>query len=141
VGKQLQAGQELLVMTETGLTSAEEVARLVLKAEGDRLVRLSDVARVVDAPRTPEAYVRYNGQEAVTLAFSKKAGVNAVTFAATIIAEAEAAKGKIIPADVQVKVTRNQGASADERVNGLVVGMFFRYRHSHPADCIDHGVA
>jgi multidrug efflux pump subunit AcrB len=125
VGKQLQAGQELLVMTETGLTSAEEVARLVLKAEGDRLVRLSDVARVIDAPRAPEAYVRYNGQEAVTVAFSKKAGVNAVTFSEKIIAEAKAAKGKIIPADVQVKVTRNQGASADERVNGLVVGMFF----------------
>ena len=125
VGKQIQAGQEVLVMTDTGLTSAEEVARLIVKAEGDRLVRLSDVATVIDAPRVPESYVRYNGQQAVTLAFSKKAGINAVTLSEKIIAQAQAAKGSIIPADVTLNITRNEGASANQRVDDLVMGMFF----------------
>jgi len=125
VGKQIQAGQEVLVMTDTGLTQAEEVARLIIKAEGDRIVRLSDVATVIDAPRVPESYVRYNGHQAVTLAFSKKAGVNAVTLSEKIIAEAKAAKGSIIPADVTLHITRDQGTSANRRVDDLVMGMFF----------------
>ena len=125
VGKQIQDGKEVLVMTDTGLTSVADVARLIVKADGDRLVRLSDVARVLDAPRVPESYVRYNGQEAVTLAFSKKAGVNAVTLAQEIIAQAQAAKGSIIPSNVTLHVTRDQGASANLRVDDLVMGMFF----------------
>jgi multidrug efflux pump subunit AcrB len=125
VGKQIQAGQEVLVMTDTGLTHAEDVARLIIKAEGDRIVRLSDVATVIDAPRVPESYVRYNGQQAVTLAFSKKAGINAVTLSEKIITAAKAAKGSIIPGDVTLHITRDQGASANLRVDDLVMGMFF----------------
>ena len=125
VGKSLLHGKEILLMTRPVPVSAEEVGRIVIRADNGRIVRVSDVADVSDTTAQPEHYVRHNGEPAVTLAFSKKAGVNAVGLAREIIAAADAAKGSILPADVEMTVTRDQGKSANERVNGLVESMFF----------------
>jgi len=125
VGKSLSSGKEVLLMTRPVPASAKEVGQIVIRADSGRIVRVSDVADVSDTTAQPENYVRSNGEPAVTLAFSKKAGINAVGLAKQIIATADAAKGSIIPADVEMTVTRDQGKSANERVNGLVESMFF----------------
>ncbi|MDY0175905.1 MAG: efflux RND transporter permease subunit [Lentisphaeria bacterium] len=125
VGYFLSEGREQLMLTGTNPVSAQEVANIVVKEEGGRLLRLGDVARVIDGAQRPESYVRHNGQEAVTLALSKKAGVNAVSLARKIIVEAEKIKAATMPADLELTVTRDQGRSADERVSGLISGMFF----------------
>lgn len=125
VGKILKDGREQLMMTSPTPVSAAELGQVVIKAEDGRIVRVADVATVIDGVDVPEYYVSHNGRPAVTVAFSKKAGVNAVSFAAAIIAEAEKAQGTVIPADVELTVSRDQGASANVRVNGLIEGMFF----------------
>ncbi|MGE4300615.1 MAG: efflux RND transporter permease subunit [Victivallaceae bacterium] len=125
VGKLVTGGRQQLMISGPVPLSAAEIGRIVLKSEDGRIVRVSDVAKVSDSTETPETYVRHNGQEAVTIAISKKAGVNAVSLAKTIIEEAEKAKKAILPPDVQLTVTRDQGVSANDRVNGLVEGMFF----------------
>lgn len=117
--------QEKILISGPAPISAREVANIVVKAEGGRLVRLEDLALVSDANDTPEYYVRHNGQEAVTIALSKKAGVNAVTLAKKILAEAERNKKEFLPEELELTVTRDQGKSANERVNGLIQGMFF----------------
>ncbi|MCA9257830.1 MAG: efflux RND transporter permease subunit, partial [Planctomycetales bacterium] len=57
---------------------------------------------------------------AVTLAISKKKGSNAVGVAANILAEAERIKTELLPDDVEMIVTRNYGATANEKVNELI---------------------
>ncbi len=57
---------------------------------------------------------------AVTIAISKQKGANAVTVAQAVIKQAEELKQSILPADVQLIVTRNNGMTADEKVNELV---------------------
>ncbi|MCS6977231.1 MAG: efflux RND transporter permease subunit [Gemmatales bacterium] len=58
---------------------------------------------------------------AVTLAFAKKKGTNAVTLAATLLKEAEQLRrDRVIPDDVDIIITRNYGLTADEKVNELV---------------------
>lgn len=125
VGTVLDNGSEHLLMTSPAPVSAEELGRVVVRSGNRRLIRVSDVAAVTDGEDLPSVYVRHNGEPAVTVAFSKKAGVNAVALAKKIIAEAGAARGSIIPADVTLTVTRDQGESANTRVNGLVESMFF----------------
>ncbi len=125
IGTVVSGGTGRLVMTAPVPVSAEEVGKIVLDAHEGRIVRVADVAKVSDSVETPSSYVRHNGEPAVTIAFSKKAGVNAVPLARKIIEEAESARGTIIPADVEMTVTRDQGESSNNRVNGLVESMFF----------------
>jgi multidrug efflux pump subunit AcrB len=62
---------------------------------------------------------------AVTIAFSKKKGTNAVDVAAEIIAEAQKLHGNVIPSGIDIIVTRNYGQTADDKVNDLLSSMFF----------------
>lgn len=125
VGKSIINGRETVLVTDPALESPEAVGNIVISAQNNRIVRVNDVATVSDAPDAPAYYVSHNGRPAVTVAFSKKAGVNAVTLAREIIREARSAKASVIPADVELTVTRDQGRSANLRVNDLVTGMFF----------------
>jgi multidrug efflux pump subunit AcrB len=125
VGPTILDGKECLILTAPVPRSAAELAEVVVRAADDRIVRVRDVANVHDGEDVPVEYVCHNGEPAVTVAFSKKAGVNAVTLAKKILAEAEAAKGTILPADVELTATRDMGKTANVRVNGLIEGMFF----------------
>ncbi len=64
--------------------------------------------------------LRYDEQPAVTLAIAKRPGANAITVANTVLRKIDTLKGRIIPADVQVSVTRNYGVTAEEKSNELL---------------------
>ena len=57
---------------------------------------------------------------AVTIAVAKKKGSNAVGVTREVQAAVEKLRGTVIPDGVQVRVTRDYGATADEKVNDLV---------------------
>ncbi len=125
VGKAILDGRETVLVTDPGLDHAGAVGDIVISGRDHRIVRVSDVAQDSDSTPTAESYVSFNGKPAVTVAFSKKAGVNAVTLSREIIRAAEAAQKAVIPADVTLTVTRDQGRSANLRVDDLVTGMGF----------------
>lgn len=125
VGPAILDGREHLLLTTPAPTSAETLSQVVVRTENGRIIRVGDVAQVTDGEDVPTSYVRHNGEPAVTVAFSKKAGVNAVSFSRQIIAAGKAAKGALLPADVELTVTRDMGMTANTRVNGLIEGMFF----------------
>ncbi|MFO0999543.1 MAG: efflux RND transporter permease subunit [Planctomycetaceae bacterium] len=60
---------------------------------------------------------------AVTVAISKQKGANAVTVAERVLAAAEELQKSLLPADVELIVTRNNGHTANEKVNELVEGL------------------
>ena len=62
-------------------------------------------------------------QSAVTIAVAKKKGSNAVWVAHALEATVEGMRGSVIPACVQVRVTRDYGETANEKVNELVDGL------------------
>ena len=57
---------------------------------------------------------------AVTLTVAKRKGQNAVTVAHHVMEKVESLKGTLIPAGVEVTVTRNYGATAQEKSNELL---------------------
>ncbi|HEY3308023.1 MAG TPA: efflux RND transporter permease subunit [Desulfuromonadaceae bacterium] len=61
---------------------------------------------------------------AVTISVAKRKGANATWVAEDLLKKIESLKGRIIPADVQVTVTRNYGETAKEKNNELLFHMF-----------------
>jgi len=61
---------------------------------------------------------------AVTISVAKRKGANATWVAEDLVRKVEALQGKVIPADVQVTVTRNYGETAREKNNELLFHMF-----------------
>jgi multidrug efflux pump subunit AcrB len=61
---------------------------------------------------------------AVTISVAKRTGANATWVAEELLKKVEFLKGRVIPADVQVTVTRNYGETAREKNNELLFHMF-----------------
>ncbi|MEO8601056.1 MAG: efflux RND transporter permease subunit [bacterium] len=129
-----RADRHLSVVAGPFVESRLAAEQLVVGAWGDHPVHLRDVARVVDGPGEATSYVRLRfgpagappgvqiGQPfaAVTLAFAKKRGTNAVGVADDLVKRARALEAEILPADVHLLVTRNYGETANEKVNELL---------------------
>ncbi len=137
--------REVLLDSGPFLKNADEVASLVVAVRDGHPVYLRDVARVIDGPAEPTAYAsvafgpardlipREPGQmrhaaigapgrfyPAVTIAFAKRRGSNAVAVDEELIGRVHALEGIAIPTDVHALVTRNYGETANEKVNELV---------------------
>ena len=57
---------------------------------------------------------------AVTIALAKRAGANAVAISQRILAQVKQLEGSVVPEDVEVKITRNYGETANEKANELL---------------------
>ncbi|MBF0181802.1 MAG: efflux RND transporter permease subunit [Magnetococcales bacterium] len=116
------------------LKNAHDVARLMVGTQGEMPIRVRDVADVFTGPEETQRMVTYttgpaygdkkgpkaDHAAAVTIAMAKKKGANGVTVANDVLARVEELKGRLIPNNVQVSVTRNYGESANEKVNELL---------------------
>jgi multidrug efflux pump subunit AcrB len=130
--------------TGTGPLSAGDVSRLeagrhvetvnglrdiVVAAQGERSIRLSDVAEVTDDGGPPSSYVRFYSRDggshpAVTLAVAKRKGANAITVAHQLEAKLATVQAVLLPASLNVTMTRNYGETAAEKSNELLYHMF-----------------
>jgi multidrug efflux pump subunit AcrB len=138
------ANKETLVETGGFLGDAEAVKRLVVGVYGGKPVYLNDVALVRDGLQEPENHVFYGmglgfsdrsdksdlsekrkaDYAAVTISVAKRKGANATWVAEDLVRKVESLKGKVIPSDVQVTITRNYGETAREKNNELLFHMF-----------------
>ena len=104
---------------------ARELDRLVVAVKNGHPIYLADVARVTDGPE-PEAAIALFGarngsfEPAVTVALSKRTGTNATALAEQVLAKVEVLRGRLLPRDVTVSVTRNYGETAGEKSNELI---------------------
>ncbi|MCA1925940.1 MAG: efflux RND transporter permease subunit [Thiobacillus sp.] len=137
-GTLVSNNQEILVQTGTFLTGAADVKQLVVGVSQGRPVYMNDVATVVAGPDQPARYVWHGpgagsadktdvGQTfpAVTLAVSKKPGENAVDVAEKVIARVNALENSVLPDGIEVSVTRNYGATADDKAKKLIQKLIF----------------
>ncbi len=131
--------EEILVKAGTFLSSAEDVANLVVGLRGGKPVYVSDVAEVRHGPDHPEALVRFGTGPgfaaqrataagrfpAVTLTVAKKPGTNAVVIAERILERVAELDGIVIPEGVHLTVTRNYGETADAKAKKLIQKLLF----------------
>ncbi len=119
------------VRTGKFFKTIEDVKNVVVTVYNGKPIFIKDVAKVFEGEGEPTNYVQFgygvHGEgdrndvyNAVTLAVAKKTGSNAVVVAETILHKLEELKGKVIPDNVYVKVTRNYGETATEKANELI---------------------
>ncbi|HET8548514.1 MAG TPA: efflux RND transporter permease subunit, partial [Bryobacteraceae bacterium] len=129
-GAYASGNREFLLQTGEFLSSAEDVRNVVAGVSQSRPVYVRDVAAVSDGGEEPTQYVRWASkkggsgfQPAVTVAVSKRKGANAINVADAVLRRVDGLKGTVIPADVQVEITRHYGQTAAEKSNELLFHM------------------
>ena len=78
----------------------------------------------IGGPASASALPKHGAQPAVTIAVAKKHGANNVWVADDLLTRMSALEKAILPADVQVVVTRNYGVTANDKVTELEEGLF-----------------
>ena len=58
--------------------SANDIYTLIIKSEGDAVVRLSDIADIRRSFKDPEIYARFNGERTISIEVTKRLGANIV---------------------------------------------------------------
>ncbi|MBL3527580.1 MAG: efflux RND transporter permease subunit [gamma proteobacterium endosymbiont of Lamellibrachia anaximandri] len=136
VGNAEADNRNLRVYAGSFLRNARDVQNLVVGVNNGKPVYVRDVARVSHTMEEIDNYVNYytgpayaqvsgeeivaDGEQAITVAIAKKEGSNGVTVANAILEMADSLKGRLIPDQVRVEVTRNYGATAQDKVNELL---------------------
>jgi len=119
--RNVAAGQTLAGIPDIGL--------LLVATRDNRPVYVRDVASVVIGPSpqehrvwmdTPEKDGNWGRVPAVSVAFAKRAGANAVVVAEQLLARLRSVEGRLIPPDVKVTVTRDYGETANDKANELL---------------------
>ena len=111
------------------LTGIPDIGLLLVTTRDNRPVYVRDVAKVVIGPSPLEHRVwmdvagkggHWDRVPAVSVAFAKRAGANAVVVAEQLLARLQSVEGRLIPPDVKVTVTRDYGETANDKANELL---------------------
>jgi len=148
-GELTSLNQSVVVETGAFLKDAADVGNVVVGVFGGKPVYLREVAEIVDGPEEPSQYVLFGRgaaarhseragasgrmdpsdgwavaeEPAVTLAIAKRPGANAIAVARKVLKKVETLRGHILPADVQMTITRHYGLTAEEKSNELLLHM------------------
>ena len=128
----LQAGEFVhgdrawLVDVGAPLRTAADAGSVVVTTRGGAPVYLRDVAVVRDGFGDVTDYVTHlprtgEPEAAVTISVAKRKGANATRVAAAAIARVEQARGRLVPGDVEVGITRNYGETASDKAGELIL--------------------
>ena len=120
-----EANREVLIETGGFLKDADEVGAVVIGVSAGKPVYLRDVAIIVDGTEEVSNYVLFGGhtgneEPAVTIAIAKRKGTNAIKVAERVLAKVETLKGRVVPGDMEIAITRHYGHTAAEKSNELL---------------------
>lgn len=138
-GSLVSDNREMLVQAGDFLLTPEEVADLVVGVYQGAPVFLRDVAQVSVGADQATQYVTHGfgtaaatafeknagRYPAITLSIAKKPGENAVDVAEQVIERIEQLRGVSVPDAIEVSVTRNYGATAEDKAQTLIKKLIF----------------
>ncbi|KQZ00452.1 multidrug transporter AcrB [Pseudolabrys sp. Root1462] len=123
------AGAMRTVSAGQTLSGVPDIGLLLLTTRDGRPVYVRDVATVVIGPSPkehrvwmdmPEKGGQWSRVPAVSVAFAKRAGANAVVVAEDLLGRLQDVKQRLVPDDVLVTLTRDYGETASEKANELL---------------------
>lgn len=130
VGDLLVGNQAIAVESGPFIQSAADVQDLVVGVRSGRPIQIREIANVRDGAGQADAQVWFADKTqthtAITLAITKKPGENAIDVVNALQSRIEQLqlRGRI-PNDVQVNVTRNYGATANDKAQKLIKKLLF----------------
>ena len=138
-GSLLSNNVEVPVQAGTFLSSADDVASMVVGLFEGRPIYLSDIADITAGADKPEEYTWFASgpaaseigldqvahAPAVTIAIAKKPGTNATRIADAVSERFAQLQQTVIPEGVNVSITRNYGKTADDKASKLIQKLAF----------------
>ncbi|HHI88403.1 MAG TPA: efflux RND transporter permease subunit, partial [Hellea balneolensis] len=123
-----ERGDAYVLQAGDSIRAPADIEHLKVRGAKGRQVYVSDIAKVSVVGRDNESRAwsmqrddgTWKTAPAVTIALAKRPGANAVKVAHNILARTESLKGKLIPDGLDVLVTRDYGATANEKANELL---------------------
>ncbi len=132
-GEIQQRNRSIVIDAGTFLGDAESLRSMVVNVVDGVPVQLRDVARVIDGPSEPENYTwigfgpadedagkRDRVYPAVYISVAKQKGSNAVWVARDVQQRLAELERSVFPPAVHVRIIRDYGETADQKVNDLV---------------------
>ena len=115
------------------LRNVDDVKQLIVGLREHRPVYLKNIAQISDGPGEIDtvhrigfgpAYKNTRPDDyevaAVSIAIAKRSGTNAVTVAEEVLEQLDVIRETVVPADVDINITRNDGERARDAVNVLM---------------------
>jgi heavy metal efflux system protein len=116
-----------LSLTDTRVKNIDELNNVIIKNDGQRIIRLRDIAQIDIQEQQEFIRINANGHDAVLIDLVKQKGVNLVDFSKNVIARATEIQKKI-PAGITIKPYYNQSAfvqnSIDSVLRSIYEGLF-----------------
>ncbi|MBS0456240.1 MAG: efflux RND transporter permease subunit [Proteobacteria bacterium] len=136
IGDRVGGDRAVPVTAGTFLSSASDVANLVIGMHGGKPIRLEDVADVRAGADIPTRYVWFDAPPersgprsgmapAVTIAIAKKPGSNAADITRAVTQRLASLSGQIVPQGVHITVTRDYGQTATDKATKLIEKLVF----------------
>jgi multidrug efflux pump len=119
VGQTKGALVQLNITASTDLRSLDEFKKLVVKSQGDTLVRLADVADVVLGAESYDEDVRFSGKKAVFMGVWVLPNANSVEVMARVRKEIEAIKAEL-PTGLEAEVAYDATKYIDDAMREVV---------------------
>jgi multidrug efflux pump len=110
--------REFTVLTESDLKTPEQFRAIILRQDGDTLVRLGDVARVELGPADERVIARHNNRNAVALGVVKQATANPLVVS-NGINEVLPQINKLLPQGVTLSVAYDSTVFIDASINSV----------------------
>jgi len=108
------------------IKNIEEIKNIIVNSSSGALLKLKDVAVVVDAFHEPESFARYNGKNVITLNVVKKSGQNLLDASDQIKEIINDFKAKKFPPNLIVEITGDQSHftrnTLTELNNTIIIG-------------------
>jgi HAE1 family hydrophobic/amphiphilic exporter-1 len=115
--------EKYLIRTIGLYRSIDDVKRIpVSTLPNGTVVRLKDVANVLDSYLEPTGYARVNVRPVVSLYIQKESTANTIKVASNIVKEIDRIKG-ILPKDLSLVVTSNQADFITKSINNLKISL------------------
>lgn len=102
-GKLTGDNTEIGVKTLGNLANEEQFNRLIIKTEGDKIIRLSDIGNAVLGPENPETQMTQSGEPMVGLAVIPQPGTNYLEIANAFYDRFEQLKNEL-PEDIKLDI-------------------------------------
>jgi multidrug efflux pump subunit AcrB len=125
-GEFAAGGATVRVDVGAPLASAADVGSVIVAVRGGVPVAVRDVADVRDGYGETTQYVSHAekdkpSESAVTISASKRNGANATAVTRAVLQRVDASRARIIPAGVELTVTRDYGETAGEKARELIL--------------------
>ncbi len=107
-----------LNITDAGLYNISDIENVVLRNDGKRIIKLSDVAKVNVRERTEYTRINANGRQGLLVAILKQPNANLIKLSSEVAAKKKDLE-KILPPDVKVSLYYDQADFVNKAIKSV----------------------